>query len=246
MGRSPCLNTLLKLTVLTSGQGDAYRCVRDMSRTCLVEVSASRSKSRMAQQDWRRVQPRVAASLRVPTARLAILGHGGLGKTTVLRQISNQAERSGHKVCFLRGEQLAGMDTKRFESGTSVARILCAPRQLHVFVDDLNSLAGDADRRRVVAALGRVAAEGARVVVSSRVPTWEALSSEPGTTTGWLAAPLDEWSERLVRKVAPGEHLTPTLLRLLRTPLFLENLSAHPSCPPPGRCAVRDQGRPPS
>lgn len=188
------------------------------------------SGSGLAYQNWKEVQPETARKLLTPSSArrfVALTGSGGLGKSVLLRSLSQEARTGNHLVLHISGNDLRGFQAVELSQaltiGDFVARV--SRRSLRIFVDGYENVAdSDSVRKQLLSAL-RTLASPHTLTLTCRAMIWGQLAGTQESIAGWEPIELSEWSESTIVKLVRESQrpsLTPQLLRLLRTPLLLD------------------------
>jgi hypothetical protein len=133
--------------------------------------------SALAYQDWRIVQPRLAAAVMAGSPlRLAVLGRGGVGKTVALVRLYDEAAKSGPTL-WINASQLSGVkpaDVSGALAAGAAASCASPSKPLTVFVDSFeNSASTPADLSAMLAGLGLAnGLQNVRLAISSRLTAW--------------------------------------------------------------------------
>ena len=178
----------------------------------------------LAYQRWQELQPQVHEATSDPAAVcVALVGHGGIGKTVLLARMAP----GGRAIWLDRSILGEGTELAALTGALELEAFVVAEQHetVWVLVDALESISERKERRQeILSALRRVAVpEKIRVVVTCRETEWRSLAGVPGKIAGWTEVPLHEWAEDRVACLVQGSpEVQPDLLRLLRTPLLLD------------------------
>jgi hypothetical protein len=224
-GPSALLVQLELVAALLRTSDDAFHLWADLRVT---PARPSPTSSPLAYQNWREVQPDAALQLDDPTTRrVALVGRGGLGKTVLLERFADEARSQGQRSVVIDGRVLRGASPSTIAQALALGRFeaMQAGTALTLLVDAFESAADSTqDLADVAAGLAR-AEPDLPIVLAVRDAEWRALSRTSAAPQGWTETPIAEWtSERVERLVSSSARptLSPELLRLLTTPLFLD------------------------
>lgn len=179
-------------------------------------------------QEWQNVQPALAAVMAAVPGRVAIIGHGGTGKSVALAEVCRELGCADVLVVWLPGADLRGVSAAEFRGACELGRFVCAAfgRALVLAVDAAENAGTVTEVGLLLASIGRVAdGIACRAIVTIRALTWREVAGSQEMRAGWAAATLREWDSELVRTLCEASQ-RPTvgedLVRLLRTPLLLD------------------------
>jgi hypothetical protein len=188
------------------------------------------SSSPLPYQEWREVQPTAAAALAgAPISLLALVGRAGLGKTTILAKLLEDAQSQGEQALWLTGFDLRGKTPTQVRATLSIGAFSCHAKgqSLKVYIDALENAADNIPNLQgLLASLSDVAAsQQVRITITIRDVTWGALLGTQEALPQWERVDLAEWNEDRVSALVcssqrPG--LSHELIRLLCTPLLLD------------------------
>ncbi len=193
----------------------------------LTEPTARAGTNGLSYQSWESLQPDIAATIASkPTASLALIGTGGLGKSVILEELRSQDTREDTDIVSVAGSTLKAITPSALLEAIQLGIFLAESvgRRLHLYVDSLESL-GEVDVTAHASVLGRIATlPSASVRLSCRTPTWIGIE-RTGSITGLQRFDLREWDLLLVKSLIGASHrpdIGEDLIHLLRTPLLLD------------------------
>lgn len=243
------IDVLKRLQTVDAHEAALWRDIETWGRT--VFGQAEPLDPVLAYVGWRRVQPDVSSAVDMGEP-VALLGRGGLGKSTALQHYlaelaaADGDEADSASVLLLDAAQLASCLTPSSSQGAtggdgSNLTLLRGALSLGAFVARTRGqrLAVGVDAVEALGELGRIqtllssllAASGRdiRVLVTCRATTWNELKRSQQAVHGWHVAELTDWAPEVVVGVVEAQlgppairQLAPSLLALLRTPLFLD------------------------
>lgn len=186
--------------------------------------------SRLAYQEWRSVQPQLAAALNsVSPQRLALIGRGGLGKTVTLGRLYDEASSVGPAL-WVSGSELLGKAPDDVAGAFAIGAVALGATQgkpLPVFIDGFeNSTLSTADSRLMLSGLGEAnRGRNVRLTLSVRSTTWASMKGSQESVPNWTSCDLKDWDAGLVSRLVSSSQrpsVADELLQLLRTPLLLD------------------------